>query len=313
MVNLVDLSEMTKWTDSDLLSVLPAAENAEFEYKSSLTPDDAMAFKIKKAASGFWNSGGGYLVLGIDNKSGKPDGGITTIVGRQSRRDWIDRQVSSVAPKYPNGYGVHEITSGGAGLLIHPGKAVYVVGFAESETAPHMADDKYFVRAGAHTEPASAFIVEALMARRGNRQRQLRLSFRHEPTWGIMVQIGVFNVSSVSAIDVEVEFKHPPKRVLDDVRFARTHLIDRDTPFFIDYVATTNVASDQFDKNLIEAANTIKVRYKNMQLTEFIMEETVTLQTTSVAFNSNSSIDRIDSSLRKISEAVSIIASSMRL
>src|SRR5437762_602007 len=38
---------------------LPAAEDERFEYKSSATPFNTLKDKLARAASGFWNSGGG--------------------------------------------------------------------------------------------------------------------------------------------------------------------------------------------------------------------------------------------------------------
>src|ERR1700721_1024798 len=168
MLDQSHLQQMKTWTDVDIPGILPNAENADFEFKSSLIcdgkGDGKLQTAIQKAASGFWNSGGGYFMIGVSG-NGQPDGGITQTVGRTSRRDWIDRAISSVSPTFPNGYLIHEIPSAGAGMNIGTGKAVYAIGFAASDFAPHMADGSYYIRAGAHIDPASAFIVEALFAR----------------------------------------------------------------------------------------------------------------------------------------------------
>src|SRR5271163_4647353 len=86
-----------KLEDKDLAS-LPSAEDDRHEYKSSLTKDSDIAEKIARAASGFWNSGGGLFVAGVNGK-GQPDAGIAVTVGRQSRRDWIDQTISRVLPR----------------------------------------------------------------------------------------------------------------------------------------------------------------------------------------------------------------------
>ena len=69
--------------DEDL-SKLPTEEDDWHEYKSSSTKDKELGKKISAAASGFWNSGGGLFVVGVDG-NGKPDGVISINVGRQSR------------------------------------------------------------------------------------------------------------------------------------------------------------------------------------------------------------------------------------
>src|SRR5689334_9048468 len=83
--------------DKDLAS-LPSAEDDRHEYKASATKDTELADKITRAASGFWNSGGGLFVAGVTS-IGEPDGGIALTVGRQSRRDWIDQAISRVSPR----------------------------------------------------------------------------------------------------------------------------------------------------------------------------------------------------------------------
>ena len=64
--------------DSDLSWFLPDAEDERHEYKSSVieknekSSNKSLGDKIAKAASGFWNSGGGLFVVGVDD-NGKPD------------------------------------------------------------------------------------------------------------------------------------------------------------------------------------------------------------------------------------------------
>jgi hypothetical protein len=177
-----------KLDDKDLVS-LPGAEDDRHEYKSSSTRDSDLSDKIARAASGFWNSGGGLFVAGV-NGNGQPDGGISLIVGRQSRRDWIDQAISRVAPRAH--YAVQSIEDSGAGLTISNGNAVVMIGFATSDVGPHMApDNRYYIRAGAHTVPASHFLVEAIHARRGLRLPLLRHLVRRKPEGGACCNSGL--------------------------------------------------------------------------------------------------------------------------
>src|SRR5205807_9073990 len=118
-----------KLEDKDLAS-LPSAEDDRHDYKSGLVKDNELADKIARAASGFWNSGGGLFVAGVGG-NGQPDGGILLTVGRQSRRDWVDQAISRVTPRAP--YVVHCIEDRGAGANIASGNAVMMLGFAPSE------------------------------------------------------------------------------------------------------------------------------------------------------------------------------------
>src|SRR5262249_36987859 len=131
------------------------------------------------------------------------DGGISLTVGRQSRRDWIDQAISRVTPRAH--YVVHSIEEKGAGLNITTGKAVFLIGYGESDLGPHMAPDNcYYIRAGAHTVPASHFIVEAIHARRGLRTPLLRHIVRRKPGNASVLQLGIVALSEVPAIDVSI-------------------------------------------------------------------------------------------------------------
>src|SRR5688572_15910098 len=112
--------------DLDLVT-LPTAEDDLHEYKSSATPNDKLAEKLARAASGFWNSGGGLFVAGLDNATGRPDGGITPTVGRQSRRDWIDRIVNQVTPAAR--YFVKVVENRGGCPTIIAGNVISLVAF----------------------------------------------------------------------------------------------------------------------------------------------------------------------------------------
>src|SRR5260370_1261566 len=217
------------------LAALPSSEDDRHEYKSSATRDSELADKIARAASAFWNSGGGLVVAGV-NGHGQPDGGVALNVGRQSRRDWIDQAVSRVAP------GAHYVVQGiedkGAGHSIAAGSAVFLIGFSESEIGPHMApDNRYYIRAGAHTVPASHFIVEAIHARRGLRTPVLRHVVRPKPADAGVLQVGIVALSQVPAIDVCIN-PEPVPRWLQQSWESKVPLevpvISEQFPFFLD-------------------------------------------------------------------------------
>ena len=197
-----------KLEDKDLAS-LPSAEDDRHEYKSGSTKDFELADKIARAASGFWNSGGGLFVAGV-NGTGQPDGGILLTVGRQSRRDWIDQAISRVAPR--GRYAVQCIEDCGAGATITAGNAVVLIGFAASEVGPHMApDNRYYLRAGAHTVPATHFLVEAIHARRGLRTPLLRHVVRRKPEGGGVLQLGILCLNEAPAVNVEITIDPVPR------------------------------------------------------------------------------------------------------
>ncbi|MAT71189.1 MAG: hypothetical protein CMJ58_16885 [Planctomycetaceae bacterium] len=190
------------------ISSLPASETAEFEYKSSQTGWDALRDKIGKGVSGLANAGGGMFVCGV-NDDGEPDGGLPLQKGNQSLQDWLDKAINRVqpAPKYE----IHiESDAQGRGTL----KADHVVAAIEiprSMNAPHMApDNKYYIRAGAHTEPASHFIVESLWARRGLLRPQLVLRSKvdRDVEETDRITISLISITDTPALDVSIDPVH---------------------------------------------------------------------------------------------------------
>lgn len=240
-------NDILELQDSDLSWFLPDAEDDRHEYKSSaIKHDKELGDKLAKAASGFWNSGGGLFAVGVDG-NGKPDGGISLNVGRQSRRDWIDQVISQVTPK--SAYAVHSIEDNGSGCNIEPAKAVFLIGFGESEIGPHMAHDhRYYIRAGAHTVSAGHFIVEAIRARRGLRTPLLRCIVRHKPGNSDVIQLGIVALNAAPAIDVSVETDALPDLVtphLEEGVSLQVPIISEQFPLFFD-VCTIILDEQQF-------------------------------------------------------------------
>ncbi|MDB9512743.1 ATP-binding protein [Kamptonema animale CS-326] len=227
--------DILKLEDKDLSVFLPCEEDDRHEYKSSAISNERLVDKISKAASAFWNSGGGLLVIGVDGQ-GNPDGGISLSMGRQSRRDWIDQIISQVNPK--SSYVVHSIEDSGCGFNIESGKGVFLIGFCDSEIGPHMAkDNRYYIRAGAHTLPANHFIVEAIHARRGLRKPLLSYILRRKPGNSRVIQLGIVALNAAFAINVSVEADTLPIFVSADLkeRFSlQVPIISEQFPLFFD-------------------------------------------------------------------------------
>lgn len=231
-------NDILKLEDLDLSEFLPNAEDDRHEYKSSAINNEGLGDKIAKAASGFWNSGGGLFVVGVEG-NGQPDGGISLSVGqkgRQSRRDWIDQVISQVTPK--SAYVVHSIEDNGSGCNIEPGKAVFLIGFGESEIGPHMAHDhRYYIRAGAHTVSAGHFIVEAIHARRGLRTPLLSHIVRRPPGNITVIQLGIVVLNAAAAINVSIKIDALPKKNPSDLEekvSLQIPIISEQFPLFFD-------------------------------------------------------------------------------
>lgn len=228
-------------TNSDrILGFLPPAEDERHEFKGGATPEKELAEKIARAASAFWNSGGGRFVIGVDG-SGTPDEGALLHVGRQSRRDWIDQAVARVTPV--GSYSV-EIEA----VEVTTDRGIVAVTFNRSVLGPHMApDNRYYVRGGAHTVPATHFIVEAIRAQRALLRPYLRARLRRDPNDPSHVQLLVLALNDAPSIDVHIalinpEGLHETYRTLMENFPLRVGVVDREHPFVMDYDALPYLA-----------------------------------------------------------------------
>lgn len=193
------------------LDSLPASESHDLEYKSSLIDDKQLKREIQNAASAFWNSGGGVFLAGVDDK-GAIDGGIFGSVGRQTLEDWLAQVISPVNPQGKYTVRMFESSSH---TKIHAGKCVLAIEFTASTALPHQsADNRYYIRAGAHTVPGPHFIVEALYAKRHFRSPKLihLSSINHFTTESDFLHVEVIAATDGVALDVEIDFDPRPDK-----------------------------------------------------------------------------------------------------
>ena len=205
------------------LTQLPGEEDNYFEFKSSLIlestsiPKDLekklkdLSRKLSCAVSGFANSGGGYFVVGVDCH-GEADGGLPLKIGRTDLRDWVDKVVNQVEPA-PR-YDIKLIYDSMGRGTIHPGSAVLLVGIHESYAGPHMAPDShYYIRAGAHTEKARHFIVDAIWAKRHFSKPRLTHLFRLKPGKEAAIQLGILALTDAPAVDIKINISPLPQMI----------------------------------------------------------------------------------------------------
>ena len=81
-----------RWTEEDI-DALPLGEHEYFERKSGLLFEDTgrLLGTLAKAISALANSGGGHVVLGIDD-AGTPDS-VPPDRGRTAMREWLEQRI----------------------------------------------------------------------------------------------------------------------------------------------------------------------------------------------------------------------------
>ncbi len=231
------------------LSGLPTAENEEYEFKSSMTSLTGLREKLPVAVSAFGNSGGGYFIAGVDG-SGNADGGLPKQNANQDLRDWADQVIHRVSPTPL--YDIKLLDEPKGRGWIRSDHCVLVVAVSESASAPHMApDNRYYIRAGAHTVAARHFITDAIWAKRHFLKPRLTHVFRLKPGCQQAIQLGIVALTPAPAVNAEISLS-PLGELLRgcEKQFPlMIPMIDRDNPFFFD-VTTWVQAEERFGENV---------------------------------------------------------------
>jgi hypothetical protein len=157
-------------------------------------------------------------------------------MGKQKIRDWVDAVLSTVSPVGP--YSVRTIQCERADSRIDLGCVVLVVAFGESFDLPHMApDNRYYVRAGAHSNPANHYLVEAIRARRGLRRPMLKALLRENPQKTGVVELAIVAINDLPALNILIDFEPVPTHLQEQMPGRLpliVPLIDRTNPFRMD-------------------------------------------------------------------------------
>lgn len=264
-------TRISAWTEENLIE-LPPGETDEYEFKSSLIREsqyyrNELSNKLTKTASALWNTGGGMLVVGVDD-NGMVDGGIPATMGKQKLRDWVDMILNSVSPVGPYTVRTIKPSSDNPQSHIDPDMVVLVVAFGESYDLPHQApDNRYYVRAGAHSNPASHYLIEAIRARRGLERPMLRALLRENPQKSGVVELTIVTINDLPALNVTINFDPLPTHLAEQMPDRLplvVPLIDRNNPFRMD-IATIH----RLQYWLGDAPFDVLLQYEGIRGTQF--------------------------------------------
>src|SRR5215218_5083825 len=149
----------TNWSEAEVLA-LPVGEHDYFDRKSGalLTSGDFRK-DMAKALSAFSNSGGGHIVIGVED-----DGtftGVTPLRGKTPTREWLEQVIPNLVSFPLEDFRVHEVVPA-MPSAIPGGMVLLVVDVGDSVLAPHQSDPArtYYYREGGHSKPAPHFYLE---------------------------------------------------------------------------------------------------------------------------------------------------------
>ena len=170
------------WLQQHDLSILPHQEVDWLEYKGRKVIDltlgvDENSAKdtLSKAVTAMANSGGGYLILGIDDKTYQvDDGGIDLLIKPCGTRVWLEDIIPTLTDPPLIGFNVIERISKDITEIDDQNRAIYIIDIPDSVHAPHQAkDNKYYGRIGGKSKPLSHQFVKDIMGRRVKAQISL--------------------------------------------------------------------------------------------------------------------------------------------
>lgn len=189
------MKEPREWDEEYLLS-LPLGEHNWVEMKGRRTVDltvpDVIESKVRddlsKAISALANSGGGVLVLGINelpNGWAVDDGGVAVSVkGRMKTREWLEDVIPNLVEERLVNFNVYEIAKAAENSQIEEGRGVFVIEVGDSEQAPHQANDnKYYARVGGKSRPIGHRLVMDIANRRRHPKVELEVEFHAIRRW----------------------------------------------------------------------------------------------------------------------------------
>lgn len=160
------MTKRENWTE-DAVKELPLGEHNYFERKSGqLFEQNKGSFldSLAKAVSAFANSGGGHILLGVED-NGKLDG-ILPQEGRTTIKDWLEQKIPHVVDYSLSDFRVHTVLPA-TQSSIPTGRVVVVVDVGDSSLAPHQSsrDRRYYYRCAGRSELAPHFYLELLRQR----------------------------------------------------------------------------------------------------------------------------------------------------
>ena len=171
------MKPLDEWTE-DYLASLPSGEDDRFDRKASQALLDAAAVgpeRDKKRRdmscdlSAYANSGGGYLIYGVNDK-GDVDGGVPktiTVKKPSNTYEWLDSLLPGLVEPTLRGFRIKVIERESNSSRILPDHAIYVVEVPDSDDAPHQAGDRrYYIRINGHNQQAPHRVIEDIRNRR---------------------------------------------------------------------------------------------------------------------------------------------------
>jgi hypothetical protein len=186
------MREPREWDEEYILSSLPIGEHTWLEAKGRQVIDlslpdvkeESGRKTLSKALSALANSGGGVLLLGMNEDATGweiDDGGIALSFpskGRITTREWLVNIIPTLVDGPLRDFDVYVITRKSENSQIAEERGVFVVRVGDSERAPHQALNRvYYGRSGSDSVALNHTFVTDIFNRRRHPKLELSVEF----------------------------------------------------------------------------------------------------------------------------------------
>lgn len=179
------MKDARDWRERDLYN-LPIGEFDWLEVKgrrgldlslATVQEKDVLA-NLAKAVSALANTGGGQLVLGLQNPLHGwkvDDGGVDLLMRKPSTKEWLDNVIPNLVDFPLTRFNVYVIRGRGKTTQIQPGRGVFVIDIPDSDQAPHQStrDHLYYARVSGKSQPIPHRLVVDMINRRRDPEIQV--------------------------------------------------------------------------------------------------------------------------------------------
>jgi len=208
------MKDPSEWDEQTLLS-LPLGEFDWLEVKGRRALDLSLPDvkesdvrnNLSKAVSAFANSGGGVLVLGMENPKKVwrvDDDGVNLEAHRPNTREWLEDIIPNLVEFPLTSFNVYAITRASEGSQIAEGRAVFVIDIRDSEAAPHQAlDKKYYARVAGKSQPIGHRLVADIFGRRQHPQIDLEFALSSR-----IVASGYVGTETRRLVEIEIRARN---------------------------------------------------------------------------------------------------------
>lgn len=200
------MKEPQNWDEDYILDSLPKGEIDQIEFKGRKEIDlttpgitNVNQDGLGKALSALANSGGGFLILGINDKTRTiDDGGINKTIKSNGTRAWLEDFLPVLVDPALVKLNVFEIEAGSPSSNIQTNRAIYVVEVGDSPLAPHqsVSDHIYYGRVGGKSRPLGNRMVLDILNRRKYPDLEVEFFYAHvnDSNVNVVKRQGIHNV-----------------------------------------------------------------------------------------------------------------------